>query len=57
MAAILILVIIVSTDICRRIAKRKNLNIQLWIILGALIGPFAIPFALLAKSREVKAGP
>jgi hypothetical protein len=55
--AILILVIVVSTDICWRIARRKSLNIQLWIILGALIGPFAIPFALLAKSREVKAGP
>ena len=55
MAWILILVVIISTDICWRIAKRKNLNVQLWIILGALIGPFAIPFALLAKSREASA--
>lgn len=55
MALILIVVIVISTAICWRIAKRKNLNIQLWIILGALIGPFAVPFALLAKSREVSA--
>jgi len=55
MAWILILVVIISTGICWRIAKRKNLNVQLWIILGALIGPFAVPFALLAKSREVSA--
>lgn len=55
MALILIVVTIISSGICWRIAKRKNLNVQLWIILGALIGPFAIPFALLTKSREASA--
>jgi hypothetical protein len=47
----LVFVVAVSTWLCFYVARRKNLNVQYWVLLGALAGPFAIPFVLLAKSK------
>ena len=52
MVFILIVVPIVSAAVCHRVAKRKQLNVKLWIILGSLFGPLAIQFVYRAKARE-----
>jgi len=46
---LLVVIVMVSTGICYTLAKRKGLSTQLWVILGAFFGPFAIPFLLLAR--------
>ena len=43
---------IVSASICHHIAKRKQLNVPLWIVLGSLIGPLAIPLIVFAKFKN-----
>ncbi len=48
----LIIVIIVSATICFYAAKNKKLNAPYWAFVGCLIGPFAIPFVLLANSKQ-----
>ena len=35
-------------------AKEKNLNIKLWVILALFFGLFAIPFLFFAKSKSSK---
>lgn len=55
MIYLLSLIVVLSTGICYSVAKKKSLNIQLWVCLGALFGPFALPFLLIAGSRAAKA--
>ena len=52
MAYVLLAVVIVSTAVCYHQAKRKGLNLSLWIVLGALFGPLAIPFVYAAADRN-----
>ncbi len=40
----------VSAIACTTIAHRKRLNILLWAIAGFLLGPFAIPIALVVPN-------
>ena len=40
---------IVCIVLCHRIAKRRGARPVFWGVMGALFGPFAIPFALMAK--------
>jgi hypothetical protein len=54
MVYVLSLIVMLSTGICYVVAKRKSLNVQLWLCLGVLFGPFALPFLLLARSRAAK---
>ena len=35
--------------ICHAIAKRRDLKPVFWGVMGALFGPFAIPFVFLGK--------
>jgi len=35
--------------ICHTIAKRRGLKPVFWGVMGALFGPFAIPFVFLGK--------
>ena len=51
MALALVAIVVTSTAVCHSVAKKKGLNVQTWILAGALFGPFAIPFVLLMKSR------
>jgi hypothetical protein len=46
---LLLAINIASVFICHRIARIRGVNPVLWGILGALFGPLAIPFALMAK--------
>jgi energy-coupling factor transporter transmembrane protein EcfT len=55
MTYLILAVIIISTGICWKLAKRKNLKVPFWVVMGACFGPLAIPFALLAKPRALNA--
>ncbi len=40
---------VISIVVCMRIARKRGTRPVFWGIMGALFGPFAIPFALIAK--------
>jgi hypothetical protein len=48
----LIIINLLSVVICYQVAKSRKANIQLWVIAGFLIGPFAVPFVFFASSNE-----
>ena len=48
---VLVAITVVCAGICFSIAKKKGLSTRLWVVLGALFGPFALPFLFLAKPR------
>ena len=50
---ILVIINIVSIFICYFIAKSRHSKTSYWALMGAIFGPFAIPFALFSKP-EVK---
>jgi dipeptide/tripeptide permease len=35
------------------LAGRKGYNKQFWLVMGILFGPFALPFILLGKRKEL----
>jgi hypothetical protein len=35
-------------------AGRKGYDKQFWLIMGILFGPFALPFIILGKKKELK---
>ena len=37
--------------LCHEIAKRRGASPVFWGVMGALFGPFAVPFVLLSKSK------
>ena len=48
---ILLLATIISAYVCFKVAHRKHLNTQFWVIIACFIGPLAIPAVFLAKSN------
>lgn len=42
-------VIVASAVACHYIAKSRDANFVFWGLMGALFGPFAIPFAFFSK--------
>ena len=48
----LVIISLLSMVICYQVARSRKANIQLWVIAGLLIGPFAIPFVFFASSNE-----
>jgi hypothetical protein len=42
---------IVCVILCHQIAKRRGAKPVFWGVMGALFGPFAIPFVFLAKPK------
>jgi len=49
MIYILIALNIASIFLCHYIAKLRGAKLVFWGVLGAIIGPLAIPFAFMAK--------
>lgn len=45
---------IASAWFCFLTARKKGLNKVYWTTLGALIGPLAVPFVLLAKDASTE---
>jgi len=52
MEYIIVGIFMVSTGICHYFAKKKRLKAPFWVVLGALIGPVAIPFVLITKAKK-----
>jgi hypothetical protein len=42
---------IICIVLCHKIAKRRGAKPAFWAAMGAFFGPFAIPFALMAKPK------
>jgi hypothetical protein len=42
---------IICVILCHQIAKRRGAKPVFWGVMGALFGPFAIPFVLFAKPK------
>jgi hypothetical protein len=40
---------IVCVYICYSVAKGRGANVRFWVIMGLLLGPFAVPFVLFSK--------
>jgi hypothetical protein len=38
--------------LCHQIAQRRGAKPVFWGVMGALFGPFAIPFVLFAKPKK-----
>ena len=53
MIYILIVLNIASIFACHYIAKSRGAKPAFWGVLGAVFGPLAIPFALMAKPRSL----
>jgi len=54
MIYILIALNIASIFVCHYIAKSRGAKPVFWGVLGAFIGPLAIPFAFMAKPGSSK---
>ena len=48
----LIVVNIVCIILCYSLAKRRNADSTYWAILGALLGPLALPFVFFSKPMK-----
>ena len=52
-----VLVTLASIVACHWIARARGGNAVFWGVMGAVFGPFAIPFAFLAKPKQPPAPP
>ena len=50
---VLILVSLFFAFILGYIADRRGAKVAYWALMGALLGPIAIPFALIARIKRV----
>lgn len=50
--AILVGTFVVSAILCHFIAKSRGANAVFWGVMGAVIGPFAIPFVFFSKANS-----
>ena len=49
----LILFAVIPVVICHSVAKRRSANPIFWGIMGAMFGPFALPFVFFLKKQEL----
>jgi hypothetical protein len=54
MTYILIAIYISSIIICHNVARIRGAKPVFWVVMGAILGPLAIPFVLMAKSGADK---
>ena len=48
----LIVISLASVLACYLIARRRSADTSLWILLGLVFGPLAVPFAFFARPRS-----
>ena len=49
---VLPIVFAICGGICYNIAKKRSASRPFWVLMGALFGPLAIPFAHLSKPEK-----
>ena len=52
MIFVLLAINIISIIACVYIAKRRQASLRYWALVGALLGPIALPFVLFAKPKQ-----
>ena len=54
MVSQLVLVIIsaICAGVCYGIARSRGSRVAFWVVMGALFGPFAIPFVFFSKPAK-----
>jgi len=52
MIALLIIIVLLSSMICYRIARSRQADHWYWFIAGLFFGPFAIPFVFFASPNQ-----
>lgn len=50
--AIMVLLSLACIVSCHFIAKKHGANPVFWGVIGAIVGPLAVPFALMAKPKR-----
>lgn len=46
----LLVLVAVSALVCALVARKRGANVGLWLALGLLLGPLAVPFVFFAKA-------
>lgn len=54
---VLVLIVVLCSGICYYIAKARGAKTSFWVLMGALFGPFAVPFALFSKPMSTRSRP
>jgi hypothetical protein len=52
MIVLLIIVNLLSMVICYQVARSRKADRWYWLILGLLLGPFAVPFVFFARPNQ-----
>jgi hypothetical protein len=39
------------TWVCYLVAKKRGANVAYWVVMGVLVGPFAIPFVFFSRPK------
>jgi len=45
------LLFIICTGICFSVAKKRDADVSFWVVMGALLGPIAVPFVFYSKTK------
>jgi hypothetical protein len=45
----LLVLMAVSAVFCALVARRRGANVGLWLVLGLLLGPLAVPFVFFSR--------
>ena len=45
-------IFVLCTWVCYLVAKKREAKVSFWVVMGILLGPFAIPFVFF--SRQVQ---
>ncbi len=53
-AIILVCIVLLSTEICYWVAKKRGAKISFWVVMGACFGPFAVPFVFFANGKKLR---
>jgi hypothetical protein len=43
---------IICAGVCYSVAKKRNAAVPFWVVMGALFGPFALPFVFMSKPKN-----
>lgn len=49
---VFLLIPIVCAVICYSVAKKRNAAVPFWVVMGAVFGPFALPFVFMSKPER-----
>ena len=47
----LVIFVALCTGVCYSVAKKRGAMVSFWVLMGALFGPFAIPFVFFSKPQ------